>query len=95
MIKSLISTEINSSSYTPIVDPGAQPGKPLGYYLVPSDGQDFYIASKPDGSDGVLWPLSSGPAPSFGTIIHPDENGILCYVKGTTSTTLLLVRQPG
>ncbi|MBT8341048.1 MAG: hypothetical protein KJP07_13615 [Desulfatitalea sp.] len=94
MIKSLIELDINESSYVALKSTSDRPGESLEYGIISSNGTDFYIATKEDGSDGVLWPYSSGSVGPFSMKISPNEDGTLMYVKGTTPNSILLLRYP-
>jgi len=85
-IGTTISQAITSSGYVAVrlpVETGCE-----AFSLWTEDGSGFYIASKPNGSDGILLP--DGMAFSLTQRFYSNANGaILCYAKGTTSTNIV------
>ena len=86
VIPGTISQDIDATGYVAVRLPANEGCD--AFVLWPVDGSDYYVASNADGSDGILHPEGmpvTDPTKHSG---HPD-GAILCYVKGTTSTTIV------
>ena len=81
-----IGTAISSAGYVAVTLPAGW--SCTSYGITTADGSAYYIAQKADGSDGELFPEGFGYSIDE-KVQGSTTGGILCYVKGTTTTRIV------